>query len=190
MIEVDSSSLSVSECTVLSEGSLSPFGISGGGGCSGSSISILSSKYSGSSERVMSLPPFTSLTLPSKQDPTHQDISTDAFGTSMNAVHGSGVYLSSIDLGFGTGPLFDFGVLNSLSAAVPSTTISLTHSSLRNVSSLAPETTRQLFAQTRQILVSCVVEDSTNHFSGTATADVNMCGSFLASNSSFSKCSS
>ncbi|KAK2949349.1 hypothetical protein BLNAU_15729 [Blattamonas nauphoetae] len=190
MIEVDSSSLRVSECTVLSEGSLSPFGISGGGGCSGSSISILSSKYSGSNERVMSLPPLISLTLPSKHEPTHQDISTNTFDTSMNAVHGSGVCLSSTDLGFGTGPLFDFGVLNSLSAAVPQTTISLTHSSLRNVSSVAPKTTRQLFAQTRQILESCVVEDSTNHFSGTATADVNMCGSFLASNSSFSKCSS
>ncbi|KAK2947856.1 hypothetical protein BLNAU_17181 [Blattamonas nauphoetae] len=159
MIEVHSSSLWVSEWTVLSEGSLSPFGISGGG-CSGSSISILSSKYSGTNERVMSLPPLTSLTLPSKHDPTHQDISTDTFDTSMNAVVGSGVCLSSIDLGFGTGPL------------------------------VAPETTRHLFAQTRQTLVSYVVEVSINHFSGTATADLNMCRSFLASNLSFSKCSS
>ncbi|KAK2955660.1 hypothetical protein BLNAU_9350 [Blattamonas nauphoetae] len=190
IIEVDSSSLWVSECAVLSEGSLSPFGISGGGGCSMSSISILSSKYSGSSERVMSLPPLTSLTLPSKHEPTHQDISKDTFDTSMNAVHGSGVCLSSIDLGLRTGPLFDFGVLNSLYDAVPSTMISLTHSSFRNMSNVAPETTRQQFAQTCQILESCVVDDSTNHFSGTTTAYVNMCRSFLASNSSFSKCSS
>ncbi|KAK2942425.1 hypothetical protein BLNAU_22658 [Blattamonas nauphoetae] len=160
MIEHNSSSLRVSECTVLSEGSLTPFRITGGGGCSGSSISILSSKYSGWNERVMSLPPLTSLTLPSKHEPTHQDISTDTFYTSMNAVHGSGVYLSSIDLGFGSSSL------------------------------VAPETTRQQFTQTGQILVSCVVEDSTNHFSGTSTADVNMCGSFLASTSSFSNCSS
>ncbi|KAK2939846.1 hypothetical protein BLNAU_25245 [Blattamonas nauphoetae] len=189
MIEVHSSSLWVSEWTVLSEGSLSPFGISGGG-CSGSSISILSSKYSGTNERVMSLPPLTSLTLPSKHDPTHQDISTDTFDTSMNAVVGSGVCLSSIDLGFGTGPLFDFGCSIRFQLLSPSTTISLTHSSRRNVSSVAPETTRHLFAQTRQTLVSYVVEVSINHFSGTATADLNMCRSFLASNLSFSKCSS
>ncbi|KAK2946084.1 hypothetical protein BLNAU_18992 [Blattamonas nauphoetae] len=190
MIEVDSSTLLVSECTVVSEGSLSPFGISGGEGFRSSSISILFSKYSGSNERVMSLPPLTSLTLPSNQDTPHRDISMNTFDTSMNVVHGSGLTLSSIDLSLGTGTLFDFGMLSSLSPAVPSTTISLTHSSLRNVSSLASKTTSRLFRQARQILVSCDVEQSTNHFSGTATADVNICGSFLASNSSFSKCTS
>ncbi|KAK2950309.1 hypothetical protein BLNAU_14720 [Blattamonas nauphoetae] len=189
MIEVDSSTLWVSECTVLSEGSLSPFGISGGG-YSGSSISILSTRYERSSKRVISLPPLTSLTRPSKQLSSTHDFNGGGFDRARNVVHGSGLCLDSIDLGVGTGPLFDFGVLNSLSAAVPKTKISLTHSSLRNVSSVAPERTHKLFTQTKQLLVSCAMEESMNHFSGTATADVNMCGSFVASNSSFAKCTS
>ncbi|KAK2958231.1 hypothetical protein BLNAU_6718 [Blattamonas nauphoetae] len=175
---------------MITEGSSSPFLISSGGGCSSSSISILSSQYERLNERVMSLPPLTSLVMASQLRSFTRDLSMDSFGAVTNVVHGSGLHLNDILLHLGTGPLFDFGVLSSLSAAIPSITISLTHSSLRNVSSLAPESTQRLFPQARQILVSCGVEESTNHFSGTATADVNMCGSFLARNSSFAKCSS
>ncbi|KAK2943088.1 hypothetical protein BLNAU_21997 [Blattamonas nauphoetae] len=190
MLEVDSSTLSISECGVVSEGSLSPFVISSGGGWSSSSISILSTKYEPTYRTIKSLPPLTSLAPPSNNRPSTLDFSSDGFNTAMNVIHASGLHLNEFHLGLGTGPLFDFGVLSSLSPAVPPTTTSLTHTSLRNVSSVVPETTRRLFPQTRQILVSCVVERSSNHFSGTATADVNMCGSFLAQNSSFAKCSS
>ncbi|KAK2939848.1 hypothetical protein BLNAU_25247 [Blattamonas nauphoetae] len=174
-IEVDPSSLWVSECTVLSEGSLSPFGISGGGGCSGSSISILSSKCSGWNERVMSLPPYK----PHSAIQTGSDSSGQLdghFDTSMNAVHGSGVCLSSIDLGIGTSPLFDFGC------------------SIRfQLLSLNDDLADSLFPPKR---VQCrfrnntptVRSDSTDF--GTVTADVNMYGSLIASNSPFLKCSS
>ncbi|KAK2962033.1 hypothetical protein BLNAU_3089 [Blattamonas nauphoetae] len=190
MIKVDSLSLTISKCTVLTEGSLSPFVISNGGGCSSSSISIVSSQYEASSRTVVSLPPLTSLALPLNNHPSTHDSFPDAFDAAVNVVHGSGLHLDDVHLGLGTGPLFDFGVLSSLSPAVPPTTISLTDSSLTNTSSLSPKTTRRLFPLARQILVSCVVERCTNHFSGTAAADVNLCGSFLASNSSFEKCSS
>ncbi|KAK2959684.1 hypothetical protein BLNAU_5461 [Blattamonas nauphoetae] len=190
MIEVDSSTLSVSECTILTEGSLSPFVISSGGGSSSSSISILSTKFEPTSRNVISLPPLTSLARPSKQHTSTRSFAEDGFDAATTVVHGSGLHLDDIYFRLGTGPLFDFGVLSPLFTAVPSTTISLTHSSLTNTSSLAPETTRRLFPQTNQILISCVVGESTNHFSGTAVANVNLCGSFLATNSSFAKCSS
>ncbi|KAK2952495.1 hypothetical protein BLNAU_12603 [Blattamonas nauphoetae] len=44
----------------------------------------------------------------------------------------------------------------------------------------------RLSSQASQILVSCVIEGSTNHFSGTATADINTYGSFVSHNSSIS----
>ncbi|KAK2944710.1 hypothetical protein BLNAU_20346 [Blattamonas nauphoetae] len=105
-----------------------------------------------------------------------------------NTIHGSGLFLEAVHFQLGTGPLFDFGLASSHPTTTNPSTTSLTHSSLSNVTSPTSTNKARLFPQSSQILVSCAVEGSTNHFSGTGTADINTCGSFMSHNSSFERC--
>ncbi|KAK2963915.1 hypothetical protein BLNAU_992 [Blattamonas nauphoetae] len=123
----------------------------------------------------------------------------DTLSTSAGiSVFGSGLRFDSKIHSSGTGPLFSFGLHPSSGEIVPlrpdsSTTTHLSACSLVNMSSSCASNCESLpslkFGScVSQTLVGCSLSRSSNHQSGTGMLDINMGGSLLCQNSSFSQC--
>ncbi|KAK2963914.1 hypothetical protein BLNAU_991 [Blattamonas nauphoetae] len=123
----------------------------------------------------------------------------DTLSTSAGiSVFGSGLRFDSKILSSGTGPLFSFGLHPSSGEIVPlrpdsSTTTHLSACSLVNMSSSCASNCESLpslkFGScVSQTLVGCSLSRSSNHQSGTGMLDINLGGSLLCQNSSFSHC--
>ncbi|KAK2952836.1 hypothetical protein BLNAU_12157 [Blattamonas nauphoetae] len=112
------------------------------------------------------------------------------------AVIGTGLWLESKDLIFGTGPLFSFGMNEHVSCLGPSgcplrMETHLLSSTLVNVSSSSSafSPSKQLFgSEVRQLVVGGCVSQSTNHDSGTGMMSPNLGGNLKCLNTSFSSC--
>ncbi|KAK2963868.1 hypothetical protein BLNAU_945 [Blattamonas nauphoetae] len=114
------------------------------------------------------------------------------------SVFGSGLRLDSKILSSGTGPLFSFGLHPSTGEIVPlrpdsTTTTHLSACSLVNMSSSCASNCESLpslkFGScVSQTLVGCSLSRSSNHQSGTGMLDINMGGSLLCQNTTFSHC--
>ncbi|KAK2963932.1 hypothetical protein BLNAU_1009 [Blattamonas nauphoetae] len=114
------------------------------------------------------------------------------------SVFGSGLRLDSKILSSGTGPLFSFGLTPSTGEIVrlrpdSTTTTHLSACSLLNMSSSCASNCEslpslKLGSCVSQTLLGCSLSRSSNHQSGTGMLDINMGGSLLCQNSSFSHC--
>ncbi|KAK2963866.1 hypothetical protein BLNAU_943 [Blattamonas nauphoetae] len=114
------------------------------------------------------------------------------------SVFGSGLRFDSKILSSGTGPLFSFGLHPSTGEIVSlrpdsTTTTHLSACSLVNMSSFCASNCESLpslkFGScVSQTLLGCSLSRSSNHQSGTGMLDMNMGGSLLCQNSSFSHC--
>ncbi|KAK2963963.1 hypothetical protein BLNAU_1040 [Blattamonas nauphoetae] len=123
----------------------------------------------------------------------------DTLSTSVAiSVFGSGLRFDSKILSSGTGPLFSFGLHPSTGKIVPlrpdsTTTTHLSACSLVNMSSSSASNCESLpslkFGScVSQTLVGCSLSRSSNHQSGTGMLDINMGGSLLCQNTTFSHC--
>ncbi|KAK2951630.1 hypothetical protein BLNAU_13369 [Blattamonas nauphoetae] len=106
------------------------------------------------------------------------------------SIIGSGLSSQNTALPLATGPLFDFGfVQNNVQQSLFATSVSLTTSTLTNVTSHRRFIGDDLrFPLASQKLISSSVSGCTNHLYGTGLLDMNFGSGVCCQNSSFSKC--
>ncbi|KAK2948602.1 hypothetical protein BLNAU_16501 [Blattamonas nauphoetae] len=103
-------------------------------------------------------------------------------------VTGTSLKISDVDLCLGTGPLVDFGRRNErpdLSAIVTTT---LTNSTILNTTSSSAPHPFAPHPTISQSVIGCLIAESTNHFAGTATLNVNHVQHFSALNTTVMAC--
>ncbi|KAK2955371.1 hypothetical protein BLNAU_9599 [Blattamonas nauphoetae] len=197
---VDESNVTISDCEIISSSLQSPFVVISFGSAHGSSISVLSSRYTSTNDHMfplVGLPP--SLTAQSRTISLNGDESSNAFDVCVaeTTIFGNDVAFSNEVLALGTGPLFSFGLDTLTTSPIVdfgsiSVRTSLSNAAFVNVSctsQLARPTSPMFGSSMSQHVSSSRVSSCTNHDEGTAFLDVHFGGSLHALNTSFSDCS-
>ncbi|KAK2946843.1 hypothetical protein BLNAU_18221 [Blattamonas nauphoetae] len=164
------------ECVLHSSGMNSPI-IATLSSSGGSEVNIMNTQHVSAS--FGTLLPLVQL---AKSTESEIDVSAEL------KVTGANLDIRESDLCLGTGPLVDFGVLGSLAdvSAIVSTTLTNT-AMVNTTSSSAPHAFAALPTISQSVIGSWIA-DSTNHFAGTATLNVNHPQHFIALNSTVLSC--
>ncbi|KAK2948068.1 hypothetical protein BLNAU_17015 [Blattamonas nauphoetae] len=182
---ISSSRLAIENCPIISNPESSPFVIHNGWDDIGSSIFFVDCSHE--SIDKSSLLPLVSLAPSHMSHSRRTDHSQEVSSTLVSC---SGLSLCDTDLVFGSGPLVGFSssteqntkFWNKLETV-------LTGSRLVNMTSGEEKGALEGWRGSQKILGSCVTL-STNHLYGTTCIDMNLGGSLLCSNTSFSHCRS
>ncbi|KAK2954810.1 hypothetical protein BLNAU_10295 [Blattamonas nauphoetae] len=182
---ISSSKLTIDNCPIISNPESSPFAINNGLDGIGSSIFFVDCSHE--SFDKTSLLALVSLIQSQMTNPRHTDNSQEASSTLVSC---SGLSLCNTDLSFGSGPLVGF-----LSSTEQETAFwnnletVLIGSRLVNMTSGEGKGALEGWSGSQKIFDSSVAQ-STNHLCGTTCIDMNLGGSLLCSNTSFSHCHS
>ncbi|KAK2945997.1 hypothetical protein BLNAU_19073 [Blattamonas nauphoetae] len=180
---VSSSRLTIDNCPIISNAESSPFVIHNGRDDFGSSIFFVDCSHQ--SVDKSSLLPLVSLTPSHMTHPSHTDNDQEVPPTLVSC---SGLSLSDTHLVFGSGPLVAFSSVIKQDAGLSNKLETmLIGSQLVNMTSGEKKGALEGWSGCQTILDSSVTR-STNHLSGTTCIDMNLGGSLLCSNTSFSHC--
>ncbi|KAK2959955.1 hypothetical protein BLNAU_5152 [Blattamonas nauphoetae] len=103
-------------------------------------------------------------------------------------VPGSNLEISQSDLYLGTGPLVDFGEFRSTQDLSTVVTTTLTNTVILNTTSTSAPRLFTPLPTISQSVIGCSIAESTNHFAGTATLNVNHQQQFSAINTTVITC--
>ncbi|KAK2940557.1 hypothetical protein BLNAU_24537 [Blattamonas nauphoetae] len=103
-------------------------------------------------------------------------------------VPGASLEISDVDLCLGTGPLFDFGALVSTPDLSTFGTTTLTNTAILNTTSSSAPRLFTPHPKSSQSVIGCSIAESTNHFAGSATLNVNHTQHFSAINTTVMAC--
>ncbi|KAK2946166.1 hypothetical protein BLNAU_18910 [Blattamonas nauphoetae] len=182
---ISSSRLTIENCPIISNPESSPFVMNNGWDDFGSSIFFVDCCHQ--SIEKSSLLPLVSLT-PSHI--THASHTSNEQKVTSTFVSCSGLSLSDAHLVFGSGPLVGFSSSTEPNAGFSNKLETvLIGSRLVNMTSCEGSGAMNGWSGRQQILGSSVTR-STNHLYGTTCIDMNLGGSLLCSNTSFSHCHS
>ncbi|KAK2951394.1 hypothetical protein BLNAU_13674 [Blattamonas nauphoetae] len=186
---ISSSRLTIDNCPIISNPESSPFVMNNGWDDFGSSIFFVDCTHE--SIDKSSLLALVSLTPSHTTHTRHTDSAQEVSSTLVSC---SDLSLCDTHLVFGSGPLVEFsssteqdtGLWKNLETVlIGSRLVNMTSGVLKGSGNGVLEGWRGC----QKILDSCVTQ-STNHLSGTACIDMNLGGSLLCSNTSFSHCHS
>ncbi|KAK2956963.1 hypothetical protein BLNAU_8038 [Blattamonas nauphoetae] len=184
---VSGSYVMIGKSHVISNSERTPLVIIGGDAGKFSSITIYESSHSSSC--FPSLLPLTSLESRSLSSASPSDV--DVAQNVEIASHG--LWIRDASLIVGTGPLFDFCGLSRTNSDCCSIITTLSSASLLNTTSNCGDVkegdwdVKNCWTVSQKMIGSCV-SSCTNHLYGTAIHDLNLGGSVLCSNTSFTHC--
>ncbi|KAK2959013.1 hypothetical protein BLNAU_6029 [Blattamonas nauphoetae] len=180
---ISSSRLTIKRCPIISNPESSPFVITDGYDDFGSSIFFVDCSHK--SIETSSLLPLVSLTPSPITHPRHTENKQEVSPTLISS---SGLSLSDGHLSFGSGPLVAFSSSTEEVPTFPNALETmLIGSRLVNMTSGKQKGALEGWSGCQKILGSSVSR-STNHLCGTTCIDMNLGGSLLCSNTSFSHC--
>ncbi|KAK2950604.1 hypothetical protein BLNAU_14496 [Blattamonas nauphoetae] len=173
----------INNCPIISNPESSPFVMDNGWDDFGSSIFFVDCSHK--SIEKASLLALVSLTPSPITHPRHTDNEQEGSPTLISS---SGLSLCDGRLVFGSGPLVAFSSSTEEVVTFPNALETmLIGSRLVNMTSGKQKGVLEGWSGCQKILDSCVTR-STNHISGTTCIDMNLGGSLLCSNTSFSHC--
>ncbi|KAK2955483.1 hypothetical protein BLNAU_9530 [Blattamonas nauphoetae] len=103
-------------------------------------------------------------------------------------VTGANLEINHVDLCLGTGPLVDFGERNEGPDVSAIITTILTNSAILNTTSTSAPHPFTPLPTISQSVIGCSIAESTNHFTGTSTLNVNHAQHFSAINTTVTAC--